>query len=120
MTESGKIYKVVINNQYFYIGSTKNSLISRLAWHLNTKKGTLANYLSDNGNDIETIRIEIIATVPIFTLKKQENDEIMKHKKIGNGKCLNKNMAFTGMTRQQYNRYYYNKRKVNDTVVTFS
>ena len=94
----GKVYKLILPNEYFYIGSTKNSLENRFCGHRydceNRSNSKLYNYIKNNKIDWKDILIKLIDYLEcdnIIDLRKLENNYIEKEK--NNNLCLNENLA---------------------------
>uniref|UniRef100_A0A6C0D7H1 GIY-YIG domain-containing protein n=1 Tax=viral metagenome TaxID=1070528 RepID=A0A6C0D7H1_9ZZZZ len=88
----GKIYKLLSNNLYYYIGSTINSLNKRLSYHKQSSKKfpnrKIYKYINSIGWD--NIKIELIENFSCShkkELNERENYYIKQH--IKDEKCLN-------------------------------
>jgi len=100
-----KVYKMeeIINNK-IYIGSTSNSLKSRMNNHMHSHN-KVDTYFSNIG--WSNVTVQIIDTAGDKTeMKKKENLNIENYKNMKSD-LLNKNKAYTGMSRNEYARNSY-------------
>lgn len=113
--QNSKIYKLVEDvNQIFYIGSTTENLNIRYSKHKYEAKRSPNQKVYKYFNSIgwDHVTIQIIDSVNVNSLQELlaiENNLIEQY--LGNTKCLNHNLAFTGLTKQQqYKRYHESHR----------
>ena len=105
-----KIYKMEENvNNKVYIGSTSYPIKHRMSQH---KQATnkVDSYFSDIGWDNVSVSIVDTANDKV-EMKKKENEHIQLYKSMDQDKLLNKNKAYTGMSRNEYARYSYANKK---------
>ena len=109
---TGIIY-AIIDDGYFYIGSTKRSLVERLVEHIedskskskNTKFYRYINNVRGNWDDIIIITLETIECETDKELRKKEEEYIHNH--IKDPYCLN----VVQNTKQKYFISQYYKKK---------
>ena len=67
--KNGKIYKITINNDRIYIGSTCDKLETRLRWHFTSNKSQVFKYKNKKP------KIELIVDCPSYDKKSLEKVE---------------------------------------------
>ena len=103
--KNGKIYKIVDNtNNNIYIGSTIQILEERLSKHKCKNSTCISRNIIENG-DFEII---LIKDYPCNSKEELEEEE---QKYIDIYECINKNRAYTGLTRKEYDKERYEKNK---------
>lgn len=113
--ETGKIYKLVCSDGYYYIGSTVRTLKSRLASHKHTSKTTDTNTAYNHIKSIgwENVVIELIELFPCETkeqLLQQETLRISEHKT--DTFCLNtRNPVKDKQAQNEKSREYYQQHR---------
>ena len=120
----GYIYKLICSDNYYYIGSTENTLNQRLSQHKSDSKRfsnkKLYNYINKIG--WENVKIELIEKIE-FTYKKdlikKENEYIKQN--ISNNLCLNKYKSYDEKTSKIFiikcpDDYFYIGSTVNATL----
>lgn len=96
----GKIYKILCPDNYFYIGSTCQSLQRRLWNHKCTCKGKLKSHIDKIGWDnIKIVLLEEYSCNSRQELFKKETEYIEKY--IENKFCLNMNMSVASEERKR-------------------
>ena len=89
--KNGKIYKLQINDGYFYIGSTASALRRRLCQHKSlSKKHTerkIYKHIGGNWDNVKIILVEAIECKNKDELRKREDEYIQKE--LNNALCLN-------------------------------
>ena len=108
--ENSKIYKLFDpNTEYFYIGSTCDTLSKRFNRHKTVAKSKphIKVYVCFNEVGWENVKIVLMQELYLENkeqLLRAENDAIEAH--IHDSKCLNSMLAWTGLNRTEYNRKY--------------
>ncbi len=112
--ENGKIYKLICDNGYYYIGSTIQKLNLRFNHHKGSAKtgtSTVYNYINNIGWD--KVKIELIEDFPCSIkseLNKREDYYINLSK--NDELCLNFNRAYVSDEERKENmKAYYEKNK---------
>jgi hypothetical protein len=119
------IYKIITNDGYYYIGSTRSSLAQRMASHRyncadSGDDTTLALYLKIKSlpNLWKDTRTEVIKEAFVYSGKQQyELEGEFVNSCIGDENCLNKfQIGLSTETRKELNRkrtkdYYYRNRQ---------
>ena len=115
MDFKGKIYQLVCNDGYYYIGSTKNELRKRLFNHkeasLNHPQRRVYKHINTIGWDnVNIVLIEEICCNNRDELTKKEYEHIIKNK---NDKfCLNMNVGHS--FDKEYNKMYDKQHRQNN------
>lgn len=89
--KNGKIYKLQINDGYFYIGSTATELRKRLSQHKTSSKHhperKIYKHIGGSWDNVKIILIEAIECNNKDELRKKEDEHIQKE--VKNELCLN-------------------------------
>ena len=113
--EKSKIYKLVCDTPYYYIGATTNSLPKRLSAHKqdaikNPERKVYKYFNSIKWGNVKIILIKSISCQDVYELKKEEDSIIREH--LNNEFCLNSVNAFNTIEnnealnrKRDYNRY---------------
>ena len=98
MEYSGRIYQLVCDDGYYYIGSTKNELRKRLSNHKTDSKRRPTARVYDHINKLGWDRVKIVLIEELTCknkdeLVRKEYEYIIKNKT--DTKCLNMNLGNT-------------------------
>ena len=110
-----KIYKIIdTKDKFFYIGSTTHLLSVRLKSHINKSRidrnrPFYKYFLKVGWENAKIILIEEHHFENRYQQLKEEDNMIQLYK--NDPLCLNSCRPFTGMTRQEYNKKYYDENK---------
>ena len=112
--QKGKIYKLQCNDGYFYIGSTKQTLINRFRRHKSSSKTQTSNaYKHINLIGWDNVTIELLESYPCESkteLVKKEDEYIKKH--IDDPMCLNEHRSYLTVDEdKQKKKQYYEDHK---------
>ena len=107
---NSKIYKLVDQvNGYFYIGSTCNPLSKRLYWHKYDARKHPEQKVYKYFNEIGFDNVKIILIEEHYLDNREqlirEEDKVIQMY-IDDEKCLNSIRAFTGLSKQDYDKKY--------------
>ena len=104
--KNGKIYKVIFDNEYIYIGSTCEELETRLKWHLSNNKSQVFKLKNENP------KIELIINAPSKdkkSLERVENGYIQEYAEKYGKPLLNIRANPTKTNKIEYNVVIENK-----------
>ena len=117
----GIVYKLILPNDYFYVGSTTKGMKERMRCHkkdcYNEKQKqfnfNLYQHIRNNNIEFDQIKYEIIKEINLIEndieeLRIDENNEILKNR---NDKCLN--MRISHQTNEEYKEYKKQYRQDN-------
>ena len=112
--DNGKIYKLICDDDHYYIGSTTQKLNHRFNNHkTSAKTGTSKAYTYINSIGWDKVKIELVEDFPC-TIKSELNtrEEYYISKSKSDQLCLNINSALlTPEKRKEYNSNHYEKHK---------
>jgi len=108
----GRVYRINVNENDFYIGSTIKKLNDRQSQHnIRLKENIRKNKL------YETCRLHNITKISLILIEEQEIEDIKEIRQLENKyikelqPSLNCYIAYTELTREEYNKEYYDKNK---------
>jgi len=108
----GRIYKLECEDGYYYMGSTKLSLVQRLVSHKNDSKKITSNvYKHINKIGWTKVKMILIKEIEVLSLKELRIEET-KYINLNDIKCLNMCKSYTTpeekteQNNKQYKRYY--------------